>query len=150
MGRAMDAVDDGALDAGSKRNGTTVTGASTTIQWDATSRVASVRYEAGAHLTAAAAVVLIDALSGWVGSTGEPFAVLADGTGLGGTDAEYRAAASAFFRRHRRNAHIALVNLGPVLHVVVEMFRVGTGIPLKSFGNEAAARAWLRAKGIPA
>jgi len=30
------------------------------------------------------------------------------------------------------------------------MFRVGTGIPLQSFADEAAARSWLRAEGIAA
>jgi hypothetical protein len=37
-----------------------------------------------------------------------------------------------------------------VIHIVVEMFRVGTGIQLKTFPGEAAARAWLRTKGIAA
>jgi hypothetical protein len=89
-------------------------------------------------------------LTGWVGATGEPFAVLADAAGLGGTDGEYRAEASRFFRPHRDHAFIALINVGPVIHVVVEMFRVGTGIQLKTFADEAAARSWLRTKGIDA
>jgi hypothetical protein len=37
-----------------------------------------------------------------------------------------------------------------VIHVVVEMFRVGTGIQLKTFADEAAARSWLRTKRITA
>ena len=76
--------------------------------------------------------------------------MLADAKGLRGTDAEYRASASGFFRKHRDTACIALINLGPVIHVVVEMFRIGTGIQLKTFPDEAAARAWLRTKGIAA
>ncbi len=70
--------------------------------------------------------------------------------GFCGTDAEYRAKVSGFFRQHRDTAYIALIHLGPVIHVVVEMFRVGTGIQLKALGSEAAARAWLRTKGIAA
>ena len=76
--------------------------------------------------------------------------VLADAKGLRGTSPEYRASASRFFRKHRDIAFIALINLGPVIHVVVEMFRVGTGIQLKTFADETTARAWLRSKGIAA
>jgi hypothetical protein len=76
--------------------------------------------------------------------------VFADAAGLQGTDAEYRAKASGFFRQHRDTAFIALINLGPVIHVVVELFRVGTGIQLKTFANEASARSWLQSKGIAA
>jgi hypothetical protein len=104
----------------------------------------------GAVLTDKDGTFLVDALAGWIGAAGEPFAVLADGGGLGGTDAEYRAKASGFFRQHRDHAFIALINLGPVIHVVVEMFRVGTRIQLKTFPDEAAARSWLRTKGIAA
>ena len=55
------------------------------------------------------------------------------------TDAEYRAKASAFFRKHRDTAYIALTNLGPVTHIVVEMFRVGTGIQLKGVRKRACS-----------
>jgi hypothetical protein len=105
----------------------TVRSASTEITWHAPSRVAFVRYSAGVVLTIRDARILVDALTGWVGAGGEPFAVLADGARLGGTDGEYRAEASRFFRQHRDHAFIALINLGPMMHVVVEMFRVGTG-----------------------
>lgn len=131
-------------------NGHTVTSPSTEIMWDARSRVAFVRYSPGAILASTDGTFLADALTGWVGVDGESFAVLADAAGLGGTDAEYRAKASHFFRQHRDHAFIALLNLGPVIHVVVEMFRIGTGIQLKTFADEAEARSWLRAKGIAA
>jgi hypothetical protein len=135
---------------GEGTDGDTVTGESTTIQWDPRSRVASVRYAEDANLTAAAGVFIVEALTRWVGVDRQPFGVLADGSGLRGTDSEYRAKASAFFRQHRDTSYIALFHLGPVIHVVVEMFRVGTAIQLRSFGDEAAARAWLRTKGIAA
>jgi hypothetical protein len=127
-----------------------LTSPSTEITWHAASRVAFVRYSTGAVLTRTDATFLVTALAGWVGAGREPFAVLADAAGLGGTDGEYRAEASRFFRQHRDRAFIALINLGPVIHVVVEMFRVGTGIQLKTFADESAARAWLRTKGIAA
>jgi len=131
-------------------DGDTVTNGSMEIRWDLPSRIAFVRYVPGAVLTAADGAVLVDALSAWIGTTGEAFAVLADGKGLRGTSAPYRAHVSRFFRQHRDTARIALINLGPVIHVVVELFRVGTGIQLKTFANEAAARDWLRGKGIAA
>ena len=112
------------------------------------SRIACVRYALGAVLTNEAGTFLVDALAGWIGVDGEPFAVLADAEGLGGTDAEYRVVASRFFRRHRDHVFIALINLGPVIHVVAEMFRVGTGIQLKTFPDEVSARSWLCTKGI--
>lgn len=127
-----------------------VTSDSTRITWDGPSRIASVRYSPGAVLTNKDGTFLVDALSGWIGEDRDPFAVLADGAGLGGTDAEYRAKASRFFRQHRDHAFIALINLGPVIHVVVEMFRVGTGIQLKTFADDVAARSWLRTRGISA
>ncbi len=127
-----------------------VTNASSAIAWDEAQRVARVSYTAGAVLTSADGDFLAESLARFIGTSGAPFGVLADAAGLKGTDAEYRAKASGFFRSHRDHAFIALVNLGPVIHVVVELFRVGTGIQLKTFPHEAAAREWLRAKGIAA
>jgi hypothetical protein len=127
-----------------------VTSASTEISWSAEERVAGVRYTADAMLTREDGEFLVEALAGWIGAGGEPFAVFADAAGLRGTDGEYRAKASSFFRQHRDIAFIALINLGPVIQIVVELFRVGTGIQLKTFASEAAARSWLRTKGIAA
>jgi hypothetical protein len=129
-------------------NGDTVVSDTTEIHWEPQSRVASVRYADGASLTGPDGPFLVDALTGWIGADGTPFAVLADAKGLRGTNAGYRASASRFFRQHRDTAYIALINVGPVIHVIVEMFRVGTGIQLKTFGAELTARAWLRTKGI--
>ena len=131
-------------------NGDTVVSDTTEIHWDPPSRIAFVRYEDGASLKGPDGPFLVDALTGWIGADGKPFAVLADARGLRGTNAEYRASASRFFREHRDTACIALINVGPVIHVVVEMFRVGTGIQLKTFADETTARTWLRSKGIAA
>ena len=125
-----------------------VTSESTEISWSPPERLASVRYTAGITLTNKDGDFLVEALTGWIGTSREPFAVFADALGLHGTDAEYRAKASNFFRKHRGTAFIALINLGPMIHVVVELFRVGTGIQLKTFASEVAARSWLRTKGI--
>ena len=123
---------------------------STHIAWDSEQRVAAVRYVADASLVSKDADFLVESLTRWIGADAKPFAVLADGAGLRGTNAEYRAGASQFFRQHRGNAYIALINLGPAIYVLVELFRLGTGIQLKSFETEAMARAWLRTKAIAA
>jgi hypothetical protein len=120
------------------------------ITWDPSARVAFVRYALDASLKAIDGPFLVDALTGWIGTSGTPFAVLADAKGLRGTDGAYRSHASKFFRQHRGTAFIAIINVGPVIHIVVEMFRIGTGIQLKTFATELAARSWLRTKGIAA
>jgi hypothetical protein len=125
-----------------------VTSASTEITWSPEERLAGVRYTQGITLTSKDGDFLADSLRGWIGAKGEPFAVLANAAGLRGTDAAYREKASNFFRQHRDTAFIALINLGPVIHVVVELFRVGTNIQLKTFSSEAEARSWLRTKGV--
>jgi hypothetical protein len=121
---------------------------STKIHWNPRSRIALVRYAVGASLVGTDGPFLVEALTGWIGASGESFGVLADGAGLRGTNAEYRASVSRFFRQHRNAANIALINLGPVIQIVVDMFRVGTGVQLKAFPDEGAARSWLRTKGV--
>lgn len=93
-------------------------------------------------MTAKDGLFLTSALAGWIKDDGA-FGVLADAKGLKGTDGEYRAIASSFFRQHRSRAAIALINMGSVIAVLVEMFRIGTRIRLKAFSNEADARVWL-------
>jgi hypothetical protein len=129
--------------------GDAVASDTTEIRWDENSRLASVRYTEGASLTGPDGPFLVNALTTWIGTEKKPFGVLADAKGLRGTSAEYRASASRFFREHRDTASIALFNAGPVIRVVVEMFRIGTGVQLKTFADEAAARSWLGAKGLP-
>ncbi len=126
----------------------TLKSAAAEIRWDPASRVASVLYTPGAALMTADGAFLVDALTRWIGTDGTPFAVLANAKGLRGTDGPYRSHVGKFFRGHRHTAFIALTNVGPVIHVVVEMFRIGTGIQLKTFSDEGAARSWLRSKGI--
>jgi hypothetical protein len=127
-----------------------VANVTTEIRWDPRARVASVRYLPGAMLTGVDGPLLVDALTAWIGTEGARFGVLVDAAELLGTNAEYRASASRFFKPHRATAFIAISHVGPVIHVLVEMFRVGTGVKLKTFADDAAARAWLRANGIAA
>jgi hypothetical protein len=56
----------------------------------------------------------------------------------------------AFFKGHCGAVNIALINMGPVVRIVTEMIRIGTGIKLKGFADDAAARGWLRSQGIAA
>ena len=69
---------------------------------------------------------------------------------MSGTDADYRAVTGGFFGQHRDTARIALINLGPIIRIVAEMFRVGIRLQMRTFADEAAARTWLRTQGIGA
>ncbi len=120
------------------------------LQWHPAARLAVLRFTADTSLTGHHGAVLVDSLRRWVGASDEPFALLADAKGVTGTDGAYRTATGDFFGQHRRNACIALINLGPVIRVVAEMFRIGIRLQLKTFADEAAARDWLRTQGIAA
>jgi hypothetical protein len=120
------------------------------MTWDTESRLASLWFKSETRATGADAAVLIGALTRWIGTAGVPFALLGDGAGLGGVDADYRAAFSRFFREHRENSYIAFFHMGPIIRIAADMFRIGTGVRLKAFADEESARAWLREVGIPA
>ena len=120
------------------------------VTWHRAARLASIRYTPGASLAGAEASVLIEALRGWLGATREPFAILADAKGVRNADAAYRATTTKFYKEYRDELYIALFNIGPLIRVMAEMFRIGSGLQVKAFGNEEDARAWLRGKGIAA
>jgi len=111
--------------------------------------VAVVHYSPDTNLVGEDATVLIGSLTGWIGTEERPFAILADAKGVRGTDADYRSKMGAFFKRHSKTTCIALTNMGPIIRIVTEMIRIGTGIRLKAFADDSAARAWLRGQGIP-
>lgn len=120
------------------------------MTWDPDARLAVIRFEREAQATGKDAVVLVDAMTGWIGMDGKPFGLLGDGGKLSGLDAEHRSAWGSFLRQHREESHTAFFNMNAVVRIAAEMFRIGTGLRLKAFADEAAARAWLRENGIPA
>jgi hypothetical protein len=120
------------------------------LTWDFPSRLAELRFESETYLMGKDAAVLADALKLWIGKDGRPFGMLVDGARLSGVDAEFRSVGAAFFRAHREDSCVAAFNMSPILRVIVDMFRVGTGMRLKAFASESAARAWLQKMGIPA
>ena len=132
------------------KNGDTVTSGSMELTLYPEWRLVVLRFVTDISLMGTHGVALVDALKSVTGASGERFALLADCKGAYATDADYRAATGNFFRDHRDAARIALFNLGPIIRVVAEMFRVGIGLHLKTFADEAAARAWLQAQGIRA
>jgi hypothetical protein len=134
----------------SPTNGDAVTSGSMELRWHPAARLAVLRFTADTSLTGKHGAVLVDSLTGWIGATDGPFALLADAKGVTGTDGGYRTATGDFFGQHRHNARIALINLGPVIRVVAEMFRIGIRLQLRTFADEAAARGWLRTQGIAA
>ena len=121
------------------------------LHWLPAARLAQVRFASGALLTVAnAGELFTDTLSEWIGSNPAPFGVLIDAGGVAGVELDYRARLSRFFSQHRRAASIAVFGMSPPMRVLAELFQLGTGVPLRTFADEAAARAWLRQRGIPA
>lgn len=120
------------------------------MTWDSEARLAVLRFERETHVTGKDAVALVGTLSGWIGIDSQPFGLLGDGGKLADLDAEYRSVWGKFFRQHREDSYIAFFNMGPVIRIAAEMFRIGTGIRMKAFANESDARSWLREMGIVA
>jgi hypothetical protein len=114
------------------------------------SRLVVVRFAPGTSLTGAHGVALVGALGKVIGNEGERFGLLADAEGVCDTDGDYRAETGRFFKEHRDTARIALINLGPIIRVVAEMFRIGIGVHMHTFSDETAARVWLRTQGVGA
>ena len=125
-----------------------ITSGTIEMTWDSESRLAHMRFEVETHATGKDAVVLVDALTRWIGTDNKPFGLLGDGGKLAGLDAEYRSAWRKFFQQHREDSYIAFFNMGPIIRIAADMFRVGTGLRLKAFADEGEARAWLRRMGI--
>lgn len=120
------------------------------MTWEPEARLAMIRFERETRATGKDAVALVDALTGWIGLDRKPFGLLGDGSGLGGVDAGYRSVWSTFFRQHREDSCIAFFNMGPIVRIAADMFRLGTGLRLKAFADEREARSWLRGLGIAA
>lgn len=127
-----------------------ITVGSIEMDWHAGTRLAVIRFARETHATGKEAVLLVEALTRWIGTDGRPFGLLGDGGNLRGVDAEYRSVWGTFFKQHRGDSHVAFFNMGPVVRIAAEMFRIGTGVQVKAFADEAGARSWLREKGIPA
>jgi hypothetical protein len=120
------------------------------MTWDPASRLAHITFTAPTEARGEDAQALVDALSKLTGEGGQPFGVLGDGGKLAKMDAGFRATWSRFFKAHRNDVHVAFYNQGPLIRVSADMFRIGTGVDLKSFATEREARVWLRQRGIPA
>lgn len=120
------------------------------MDWDADSRLARLRFTNEARATREEALLLVEALTRWIGTDGKTFGLIGDGGKLVGVDAEYRSVWGAFFKQHRSESYVAFFNMKPVIRIAAEMFRIGTGVQLKAFADEASARSWLRQNGITA
>lgn len=128
------------------------TATSGTIQmtWDPEARLAVIRFERDTHGSGRDAQVLVIALEAWVGADRKPFGLLGDGGNLSSMDGDFRAAWGSFLRQHRHDCYVSFFNQSAVVRISADMFRLGTGLHLKSFAHEEQARAWLREMGISA
>jgi hypothetical protein len=127
-----------------------VVAGSAEMTWDPTGRLAVLTFARETTTTGPDAVILVNALSQWIGTEGKPFGLLGDGGKLRGVDAEYRSVWSRFLRQHRDDSYTAFFNMNAVIRIAAEMFRIGTGLKLRAFATEEDARAWLRGAGIGA
>lgn len=118
------------------------------MTWDPGARLAHILFTAPTEARGEDAALLVAAISDWVGTEGRPFGILGDGGKLGRLDAAYRATWGRFFKDHRRDSHLAFYNMTPLVRVVAEMFRIGTGLDMRAFATEEEARSWLKPKGI--
>lgn len=120
------------------------------MTWEPSARLAVLRFERPTRGEGKDAVVLVEALTRWIGTDGRPFALLGDGGKLAGVDPEYRSLWGKLFQQHRQDSFVAFFNMSPLIRIAADMFRIGTGVRLKAFADEASARAWLREMGIAA
>lgn len=127
-----------------------ITSGNIVMTWDSESRLAFLRFDSETRATGKDAVVLVDALTRWIGTCRKPFGLLGDGGRLGRVDAEYRSVWRKFFQEHREDSYIAFFNMSPIIRIAAEMFGMGTGLRLKGFADEGKARAWLREMDIAA
>jgi hypothetical protein len=122
------------------------TGGSGHITWDPHLRLAT-RWQVGdAAPTADDARMMIDALSGWIGTDRKPFGILVKG--LGSVTPGSRAAWRAFIWEHRNEVRVAFCGAPPAFRVVIGMFVLAWGVPLRAFSDVDEARAWLL-RGLP-
>jgi hypothetical protein len=120
------------------------------MTWDPAVRLAEVRFTVETDATGEDAVAMVAVFRDWIGTDPEPFALLGDGARLRSLDAEYRSVWGNFFRQHRQDCCVAFFNLGAVIRIAADLFRIGTGLRLKVFAHEDEARSWLRRMGISA
>ena len=57
-------------------------------------RCAVIRFDGETHATGSDARVMVDAMTGWIGTDGQPFGLLGDGGNLSGLDADPKGYAS--------------------------------------------------------
>ena len=119
------------------------------LVWDAGTRLCVMR-QPDVRATGHHAEYLIGVMARWVGAGGEPFGLLVDVDRRAAVDAGWRSSWSAFFRQHRQHSYIAIFKMGPLVRIAAEMFRIATGVHLKTFTDESSARTWLREMGIAA
>jgi hypothetical protein len=117
------------------------------LSWDAEKRLAVLIYEVPIRATGEQARPLLKAFDEWLAGDQRTFYFLNDCKPLLHMDTECRAMWWDFFRPHCQHAWAALYNMSPLIQIVAQMYRAATGIRMKGFSNEAAARVWLRQKG---
>lgn len=123
-----------------------LTAGSNTITWDPVSRVANLKLSP--DRTGPQAATVVGALAGWIGTEGQPFALVVDATGAGGSLPDWRAAWADFLGAHKRDAVMAVFGADPAVEVSSGMFELGLAMKAKVCPTKEDALAWLRTSGF--
>jgi len=118
------------------------------LTWDKSTRLAAFRQ--ADHVTRAHARALVDELTRCIGTDDEPFGLLIDATDVTSTEVGWRSTWAEFFRLHRACCVLAIFGATAIIRVVIDAFRIATGMRMKAFSAEGEARSWLRTMGISA
>lgn len=118
------------------------------LTWDEARGVAKLGFEGETVGTGVRAEHLTAAFARWVDVRPGKFALLADVRQLSHVDAGWRAAWASFFKARKERGYLAAYGMNPIVRVAAQMFAIGTGVPLRAFGDEDAAWVWLRAQGL--
>jgi hypothetical protein len=112
-----------------------------TLTWEPQPRIATLRFVEEGVGGREEAEQLTRALDGWVGE--DLYGLLVDCSEMVDVDAGWRTTWGEYYRTNRDQATIAWFDANARIRLVILMFRRGTGVHGRSFGDEADARAWL-------
>jgi hypothetical protein len=130
-----------------------VTAGEIELVWEPERKVATMRYLVPKTGGADEARLLAAQLEKWTAGV-EDWAMLVDCGRIANVDAGWRSVWFEFFEAHARTVRIAWFNANTLIKVVIQMFLAASRFasPLQggAFGDEAAARAYLREHGYDA
>lgn len=112
------------------------------VTWAPEARVVSFTYDDDRALTGEAADVIIPVVARWVGDE-RPYGILVDASRTLEANEAWRRRWTAFHRSHARLVRIAIFKASPFIQGFLHLYSAWSGVALRCFPNEHAARQWL-------